>query len=336
MLKCIFKLLPLILTTCILSVLAFFYASLYSVHSSWFEGWSNRVLYFPLLFIICFIAIGLIESYFYINDFIDHKSRQINIYELWKATIFKISPLGGILASSLMGVGIIGCANLTEIYRSVTVAWNDNLLWEIEKNLFYFLIGSWIDVPEIWDHIYFSLWVFVIISMVIVYRFCHFKQFIQFAMAVVIAFYLTRCFNLLFPTAGPAFYKEELFNLAGTHCAKVQKYLRLYMDGQVTQNGLMPGTMAMPSLHVGLMVIAVWRLAYIWRTTLWVTVPWFLLVWMSTVMLGWHYVLDGFGGIIVIAIAMFIARTINIVFSFLVPDGWYTDGNRMSSPPRSI
>jgi hypothetical protein len=123
--------------------------------------------------------------------------------------------------------------------------------------------------------------------------------------------------NLLFPTAGPAFYNAELFNLSGTHCAKTQQLLRLYMDGQITQNGLMPGTMAMPSLHVGLMAIAVWRLACIWRRTLWVSMPWFLLVWMSTVMLGWHYVLDGVGGIIVITIAMLIARIIDKLCHFI-------------------
>jgi hypothetical protein len=253
--------------------------------------------------------------------FIDHKNGQVNIRELWEATLFKLNPLSGIVVSSLMGLGIIGCANLAEIYRKITVVWYDSVLWTIEKPLFINLIGSRVDVPDMWDHVYFSLWLFVFISLAIVYRVCPFQRFVEVAMAVVIAFYLTRYLNLLFPTAGPAFYNGELFNLAGTYCAKNQQLLRLYMDGQVAQNGLMPGTMAMPSLHVGLMAIAVWRLAHIWRRTLWVTIPWFLLVWMSTVMLGWHYVLDGIGGIIVIAMAMIIARIIIIVWDFLGAKG---------------
>ncbi|ABA87361.1 hypothetical protein Pcar_0098 [Syntrophotalea carbinolica DSM 2380] len=312
----LFQISPLILITSILSISTYLFASLYSVSHLSFEGWANRVIYFPILFFLCFIVTGIIESFFALSDFIDPKNGQVNIRDLWKETLFKLNPWSGVVVSSLMGLGIIGCANLAEIYRTITVVWYDNILWTIEKPLFVKLIGSWVDVPELWDHVYFSLWVFVFISMAIVYRFCPLQRFVQVAMAVVIAFYITRCSNLLFPTAGPAFYNSELFNLAGTHCAKMQQLLRLYMDGQVTQNGLMPGTMAMPSLHVGLMGIAVWQLAHIWRRTLWVTIPWFLMVWMSTVMLGWHYVLDGIGGIIVIAIAMLIARIIFCVWSF--------------------
>ena len=320
--KVLFQICPLILTTSILATSAYLFASVYSVNYFLFEGWANRIIYFPILFLLCFIVTGLIESFFSMSNFIDHKNGQVNIRKLWEATLFKLNPLSGIVVSSLMGLGIIGCANLTEIYRNITVVWYDGILWKIEKPLFVNLIGSMVDVPDIWDSVYFTLWVFVFISMAIVYRVCPFQQFVEVAIAVVIAFYLTRCLNLLFPTAGPAFYNGELFDLAGTHCAKIQQVLRLYMDGQVTQNGLMPGTMAMPSLHVGLMAIAVWRLAHIWRRSLWVTIPWFLLVWMSTVMLGWHYVLDGIGGIVVIATAMIIARIIIIVWYFLGAKGF--------------
>ena len=263
--KVLFQIFPLSLTTFILSISAYLYASLHSVNHFSFEGWANRVIYFPILFLLSFIITGLIESFFSMSNFIDHKNGQVNIRELWSATLFKLNPLSGIVVSSLMGLGIIGCANLTEIYRKITVVWYDSVLWKIEKPLFINLVGSSFDVPGIWDPVYFSLWVFVFISMAIVYRVCPFQRFVEVAMAVVIAFYLTRYLNLFFPTAGPAFYNGELFNLAGTQCAKTQQLLRLYMDGQVAQNGLMPGTMAMPSLHVGLMAIAVWRLARIWQ-----------------------------------------------------------------------
>src|SRR5690606_27982935 len=70
------------------------------------------------------------------------------------------------------------------------------------------------------------------------------------------------------------------------------------------QNGLLPGTQGMPSLHVGLAWIAMVTLAREWRWTLWPTVPWFCLNWASTVFLGWHYALDGVGGIAVMAASM--------------------------------
>lgn len=62
--------------------------------------------------------------------------------------------------------------------------------------------------------------------------------------------------------------------------------------------------MAMPSLHVGLTWLAasyhislsrhVWPLVGLWLTT----------TWASTIILGWHYVLDGLGGILVAIIAL--------------------------------
>lgn len=151
--KSLFQILPLILTTFFLFILAFILASRYSVNLSSFDKWYNRIIYFPLLFLLCFIVTGLIESYFSLSNFTDKTSGQVKIRELWQATLFKINPFSGILVSSLMGLGIIGCANLTEIYRSVTVVWHDSVLWEIEKPLFINLINSWINVPWIWDHI---------------------------------------------------------------------------------------------------------------------------------------------------------------------------------------
>jgi membrane-associated phospholipid phosphatase len=35
--------------------------------------------------------------------------------------------------------------------------------------------------------------------------------------------------------------------------------------------------------------------------------PWICLTWLSTIMLGWHYALDGEGGILVAMIAVFAA-----------------------------
>jgi membrane-associated phospholipid phosphatase len=41
--------------------------------------------------------------------------------------------------------------------------------------------------------------------------------------------------------------------------------------------------------------------------TLWLTVPWFVLNWASTVFLGWHYAIDGLGGVAIALIALGVA-----------------------------
>jgi membrane-associated phospholipid phosphatase len=61
---------------------------------------------------------------------------------------------------------------------------------------------------------------------------------------------------------------------------------------------LLGGVSAMPSLHVAMVAVTAFWLAMAKRWTLYITGPWVLLVWTSTVVLGWHYVLDGAGGIL--------------------------------------
>lgn len=53
----------------------------------------------------------------------------------------------------------------------------------------------------------------------------------------------------------------------------------------------------MPSLHVAMVTLTSYWLAAAKRWTVFVTVPWVLMVWMSTVVLGWHYILDGAAGV---------------------------------------
>lgn len=276
------------------------------------------VMLFPFMFLASLGAVSLIESIWRIREFVEDETGQVNLHAIRHSTIFKINPITGVAVSALMGYGIIGCANLAEIYRATATLWHDDSLWRIEEPLFSALLGSWVDVPAVWDRVYFLIWPFLFMAMALIFKVGRQQIIVQLALAVVIAFYFTRCINLLLPTAGPAFYQTELFSLGGTISERAQEGLRLYMDGRIPQNGLIPGTMAMPSLHVGLTAIAVWFLAREWRWTLWLTVPWLLLIWLSTIMLGWHYALDGVGGILVVWIAILVARAILHVWHALI------------------
>jgi membrane-associated phospholipid phosphatase len=86
------------------------------------------------------------------------------------------------------------------------------------------------------------------------------------------------------------------------------------MNGEVPQNGFIPGTMGMPSLHIGITIIAAYYLARHVNWTLWLSVIWVCLIWLSTVLLGWHYILDGVGGILVATVAVLATRMMLAVF----------------------
>jgi membrane-associated phospholipid phosphatase len=70
----------------------------------------------------------------------------------------------------------------------------------------------------------------------------------------------------------------------------------------VTLNAaLLGGVSAMPSLHIAMVGLTAYWLGVGNRKTMFFAVPWVLTVWASTVMLGWHYALDGAGGLVLAA-----------------------------------
>ena len=72
----------------------------------------------------------------------------------------------------------------------------------------------------------------------------------------------------------------------------------------------------MRSLHVGINFLAAWFLSRHVKWALFPSVLAVLLVWISTVILGWHYVLDGLGGIILVFICVQLTRMLLTVRRF--------------------
>lgn len=267
------------------------------------------------LFILVSFLLDLLVSLTEAKKFTDNNSGKINIPLLWKK-IFT-NPLGGFLLIIVVMFSITNANDLSEYYRIHVTTWHDSELWALEKSIFNFLRGSLIDMPKFWDRIYFLLWVYIMIGYCILYRLRRFYDLIIFSMTTVLSFFLTRLAAIHYPTAGPAFYQPEFFDLSGTVSGDTQRWLILYMKGGVPQNGLIPGTMGMPSLHVGLTVMTAWFLARNLKWTIWASIPWICLTWISTVMLGWHYVLDGFGGVILIILVIPISHGLLFSLGFL-------------------
>ncbi len=260
------------------------------------------------LFLLVSLLLDLFISLKELKNFKDNETGNIRVFALWKKVF--TNPLSGIVLIGIMTFGITSAQDLSEYYRVNAKTWYDADLWALEASLFYLLKGSFIDVPRFWDSVYFAYWPYIMLVYCTLYRLKKLHDLAIIAIAAVLCYFLTRWVAIQYPTAGPAFYKPELFDLSGTVSGAVQKWLVLYMQGGVPQNGLIPGTMGMPSLHIGITVMAAWFLARHVRWTLWLSVSWICLIWQSTVMLGWHYVLDGVGGIVVAVVAMAASRGI--------------------------
>lgn len=296
---------PILITVTVLSLIT----SLY-VGDQGFDKFNNErfvvIASIILLFVLLNFFLDLIESLFKVKQFVNQETGHVNMVALWRETF--TNPLAGVIVVCIMAIGVANAQDLSELYRTSTTHWHDAELWQMEAACFTLLKGSFIDYPVFWDGIYFSLWSYLIMAYAFLYKTDKFHYAGMLSISTVVSFFLTRWAALQYATAGPVFYQPEFFNIAGTLSSKTQSMLVLYMQGEIKQNGFIPGTMGMPSLHIALTFIATWLLTCSARWTLWLSVPFCALTWLSTIMLGWHYILDGVGGIVVAAVSMAFAH----------------------------
>lgn len=263
-------------------------------------------------------AVFLLVSLTRVSEFVDRQSGQVDVKALW-ASMGRTEPLKNGLAIAVAVYGTTAAANLAELYRVNPKVWYDAPLWELESALFAFLLDSPLNVPWLWDAIYAPFWVFMMLASALLVIHGKRRRHLDLCLALVIAFFMARGVALIFPTAGPVFYRPELFDLADTCSQEWGDQLRLYMAGHIPQPGYYPGTMAMPSLHISMTAIALWAVGREWRPSLWFSVPCLVLVWLSTVMLGWHYAVDGIGGIAVAALSYYLGNRFAQLFQGRVP-----------------
>jgi hypothetical protein len=296
---------PLVATVMSLSMITRFYAGDLGVDKFNYARWLG-IGTIVLLFFLTSFLVDLVDSLLKVKRFVNQETRNVNVAELWRETY--TNPLAGMVVVFIMAIGVANAQDLSEVYRNSVSHWHDAELWQLESGCFKVLKGSLLDYPSFWDGVYFSLWGFIMLVYSIIYKAGKFHHFGVFSISTVVSFFITRWSALKYATAGPVFYQPEFFDISGTVSSKTQEMLLLYMSGGLVQNGFIPGTMGMPSLHVGLAIMAVWFLACHARWTLWFSVPWLCLIWLSTIMLGWHYILDGLGGVAVAAVSMTIVH----------------------------
>jgi hypothetical protein len=258
-----------------------------------------------LLSLVHFVFVAVLVSMVRARYFQHPRTRQVDTRALWSS--LTVNPVFFCLGTMGLFVGVTACGNLVEIYRTRAGTWHDAALWGLEHELFAVLLASPLNVPAFWDTVYFMVWSGLFLGSSLLFVTGQKSRFFLLVTALVWSYLLTRVTAIYFPTQGPVFFMPEMFNLSGTVSADTQRALALYMAGQIPQNGLLPGTMAMPSLHVGMPFLMTFLLARGLPHTLWLTIPWFLLNWASTVFLGWHYAVDGVGGIAIALVALGLA-----------------------------
>ncbi|MCC4115635.1 phosphatase PAP2 family protein [Aromatoleum toluclasticum] len=253
-------------------------------------------------FVLAVILLALGESVRLAPRFSRERDGRLDLKELFRAV--KWPPIESFLIVLVAAYGVSSSVNLVEVYRIESNVWYDQIFWGGEKEIFESLLMSPAALPKFWDAIYQVLWFILFIGLAGLARAQKTKAMAESLCAVIVAFHITRYVAIAFPSAGPVFYQPDLFDLSGTRSATFVPLLRDYMAGRVAQNGFLPGTQAFPSLHVGLAWCAVIVMAREWRWTLWLTLPWFSLNWMATLFLGWHYIVDGVGGVAVMSISL--------------------------------
>lgn len=261
---------------------------------------------FMLFFVIALTFVMLTQSVLITRRFRCKTGEPMKIRALFLAV--GKPGAGSFVIVTIAAYGVAASVNLVEVYRLESVVWNDEWLWAVEGPLFDFLLALPVNSPRFWDTIYQILWIVVFLGVAGLACANKTQLLAETLCGVVIAFHLTRYLAISFPSAGPVFFQTDLFDVSGTGSAVLVPLLREYMAGHVPQNGFLPGTQAFPSLHVGLAWCALVVIGREWRWTLWVMLPWFTLNWLATIFLGWHYFVDGVGGVVVMSAALATSR----------------------------
>lgn len=222
------------------------------------------------------------------------------------------TPIALLLATA---VTILGTSNITLLNLELLAhgaPWRDPFFWRLEGALLQRIAALPIDAAA-WDRLYHSAWGIELVAafaLVVIGRGA--RTVLHYCVTMIVLFYVGRLLGVLNPVMGPAFFRPEVFGyLDGSATGEAMRMVAQVMAAPpqhaMHAGGiLLGGVSAMPSLHVAMVAVTAYWLARAARWTLWITVPWVLLVWTSTVVLGWHYIVDGAGGIALGAVCAWI------------------------------
>lgn len=152
------------------------------------------------------------------------------------------------------------------------------------------------------DYIY-SLWYpALVMSLVLVMI----RQPSQDRDRAILAYFLLWCVfapigQALVPAAGPIFYERIGLGgrfaplIAAVPWGSLNASNHLWAAYNGSGNNFAAGISAMPSMHVAM---AYWIAIAFWRSAMWpISTIYFIAVFLGSVLLGWHYLVDGIAGV---------------------------------------
>lgn len=232
--------------------------------------------------------------------------------EAMRAKRFFTCGSGPIVMLLATAITILGTSNITLVNLELLgdgTRWRDPFFWRLEGAFLQRIATLPIDTAA-WDRLYHSAWgieLLAAFALVVIGRGP--RIVLHYCASMIVLFYLGRMLGVLNPVMGPAFYQPDTFAyLDGSTTSEAMRLVAGIMaapvERAVDSGGiLLGGVSAMPSLHVAMVAVTAY---WLWRAARWTalfTVPWVLMVWASTVLLGWHYALDGAGGLALAAVS---------------------------------
>ena len=219
-------------------------------------------------------------------------------------------------------IALIAYVNLKPAIPLLNTASYDGPLESFERALFAGVLPTeWLAARSsfaafaFWDIVYSWLSLFMFVSVTVALYFEGIRGGARLALAYSIGLFLDVFFTLWFPTSGPLFVHPEWFGpLADLPSGELAAFLRLTVEQYRQSPGTVyacAGISAMPSYHVYGWVCGFLYWRRLPRKVFMVGLVLTALNWASTVVLGWHYALDGLAGIVMaLLVSWAVARVI--------------------------
>ena len=198
-------------------------------------------------------------------------------------------------------VGFFAYSHLKVLIPLVNISNFDPLFFELDRLLFFgysptrllLEIKVWW-FSEVMFFSYASFYVAFCLMVALAFLKKDVQMLRQLVLGILVIYIIGMALYYLFPSIGPLFVSPDLYAHTTNKYQGVLwgGHLAIQANPATFQAGPYLGVAAFPSLH-GAHFLFLMLMAYRYtRPLAWIYVPWICLLYLSTIYLGWHYVVD--------------------------------------------